>query len=152
MMGDDQILVSFLLTQQAKLFVAYTLLYFICLFYCWGNVMLSMNTVEWWLLVFVPGGLLKCYFLYIPWKVTGIGQSTSALAISDMSLALRISMYPDFWAPGDTTTVNRTPVGHWKNTWFVRKTQCPTHCNCNPSFYELCWVHFSTKIKYLVPG
>lgn len=39
-------------------------------------------------------------------------QSTSALAISDRSLALRMRRYAGLWEPGAATMVNSTPVGH----------------------------------------
>lgn len=50
-----------------------------------------------------------CQGLYIPWKVTGMVHSTSALAISVRSLALRMRRYPGLWEPGATTMVSRTP-------------------------------------------
>lgn len=49
--------------------------------------------------------------LYMPWKVTGMVQSTSARAISDRSLALRMRRYPGLCEPGATTMVSSTP-GH----------------------------------------
>lgn len=51
------------------------------------------------------------YGLYIPWKVTGMLHSTSARAISDRSLALRMRRYPGLWEPGATTMVSSTPEG-----------------------------------------
>lgn len=53
------------------------------------------------------------YGLYMPWKVTGDMMSTSARAISDRSLALRIRQYVGLWAPGHTTMVSSTPVQHF---------------------------------------
>ncbi len=50
------------------------------------------------------------YGLYMPWKVTGDMMSTSALAISDRSLAFKIRQYVGLWAPGATTIVIKTPV------------------------------------------
>lgn len=58
---------------------------------------------------------LLYYGLYIPWKVTGMSHSTSALATSDRSLALRMSMYAGLWEPGAATMVSITPVGTAQN-------------------------------------
>lgn len=65
------------------------------------------------------------YGLYMPWKVTGDMTSTSARAISDRSLALRIRQYVGLWAPGHTTMVSRTPTNqpfkqfhNARNFWF----------------------------------
>lgn len=46
-------------------------------------------------------------------------HSTSALAISDRSLALRMRRYPGLWEPGATTIVSSTPAGHSKTTAIV---------------------------------
>lgn len=76
--------------------------------YHFSNTEWQLITLEWLLQI---SWVMHHQGLYIPWKVTGMSHSTSALAISDRSLALRISMYAGLWEPGAATMVNSTPVG-----------------------------------------
>lgn len=84
-------------------------------FYFWGMIHLALRTTccsstLWsygWLMLTSRGKGHQG--LYIPWKVTGMLHSTSALAISVRSLALRIRRYPGLWEPGATTMVSSTP-------------------------------------------